>query len=314
MPKSVSQAVTEFWADEAIGRLAQSTQKRQRLTINRLLKYVDPKGPASRINRLAVNMVLNEVRGTVEESSLNAYRSDLRRFGAWLVQNDFTLSDPAAHLRSLPVVIDPKKRKPLNAGKARQVVAVAKAIHPRDGMTALLMLASGLRESEIVNLQWGNVDEDFNKIDAMRFKTKQNLPVHVTPQLRTELQQWKAFYEEKHGPIQNDWYVVPALVHRSRKPGFLYMNPEWPMQPKAPQHNLGTRVKTWLAGAGEKNLKGRASHTLRRTAANILRDQCNDIRVVQTFLGHKDVRMTELYLDIDIAQEKLRQTVQTFEI
>lgn len=328
------QAVAEFKRSERFGRLRGGSLTRQELVIRMLFscrfkhdcgQHIKMTDSSLRFTEAHVDLMLYEARQrriyspngetqarSVEESSLNTYKTDLRRFGDWLAHRKYVRDNPSAHLRNVPAKTPQAKRKPINKNQASLLIKIATETHPRDGMTAMLMLLTGMRESEIVGLRWGMINWESDVIVFPRPKQKDaEHTAFITPQLREGLEKWRAFFEERHGEIQDDWFVVPALAHREDRPGFLGMNPDWPMVPTNKQQNIGSkRVKGWLKAVGEKNLHGRASHTLRRTAANLLLASGATMREVQEFLGHKSIRETELYLDIDVARDGLRRHMQ----
>jgi integrase/recombinase XerC len=304
-------------SDEVL-RLAKSSVKKQRVAVKLLLADgtgLTAKDPVARLNRSHIDAALNQARARgVQESTMNTYRTDLRRLGGWLLSCSLVKTDPARHLRNVHSSTPKSKRRPVNADQAHSLVDIADAIHPRDGMTCLLMLTTGLRDSEVMGLRWADLDLTTRSGAAYRPKRRDYHTLHLPKQLCVALEKWQAFIEERHGPIEPTWYVVPALSQGSLPGTPTHMNRDWPMVPTRKQGTASARAKTWLAGVGEKDLKGRASHTLRRTAANILYQRCGDIRTVQTFLGHASVAMTEMYLDIDAAQDQLRTRMMDFEI
>ncbi len=314
----MSLALKEFMISDEVLRLSKSSVAKQRVAVKLLLTPsvgLVGRDPIARLNRTHIDAALNHARRRgVLNSTLNTYRTDLRRLGGWLVSVQYLKTDPARHLKNVAYQTPKSKRKPVNADQAHDLVTVADAIHPRDGMTCLLMLTTGLRDSEVMGLTWANIDLTTRTGSAYRPKRKDYHTLHLPRQLCIALEKWQGHVEERHGPIDQSWYVVPALGMGSVQGYPTSMHTEWPMVPTRQQGPAAGRVKVWLAAVGETDLKGRASHTLRRTAANLLYARCGDIRAVQTFLGHASVAMTEMYLDIDAAQDQLRRRMDDFEI
>ena len=314
----MSLAIREFMASDEVMRLAESSLVSQRVVIKILLSAdtgITGRDPIARLGRTHVDAALNIMRARgLQESTLNSYRRDLRRLGRWLLVMRYVKADPTLHLKNVTFRTPKSKRKPVDALHAHALVEAADRIHPRDGMTCLLMLTTGLRDSEVMGLTWGDLDIPGRSGSAYRPKRKDYHPLHLTRQLCLALEKWQGHVEERHGPINPRWYVVPALS-RGRAAGEPNrMSREWPMVPTRRQGTATKRAKIWLAAIGERDLVGRASHTLRRTAANLLYQRTGDIRIVQTFLGHASVGMTEAYLDIDAAQAQLRSKMEDFEI
>jgi integrase len=315
---TVSLALREFMDSDEVRRLARSSITKQGVALRLLLADgtgLTARTPIARLSRTHIDAALNQARARgVQVSTLNSYRTDLRRFGLWLLDLHYVKADPTKHLKYVSTNTPKSKRKPIDAHKAHLLVEAAERIHPRDGMTALLMLTTGLRDSEITALTWADLDLPNSSGAAYRPKRRDYHTLHLPRQLVTALEKWQAHIEERHGPIQPSWYVVPALSQGNLPGHPTSMNPEWAMIPTNRQGTASQRAKTWLRAVGETDLRGRASHTLRRTAANLLYQRTGDIRAVQTFLGHASVAMTEMYLDIDAAQDQLRAKMMDFTI
>lgn len=317
MAMSMSQCVAEFLRSQEVVRLALATRKRQTIVLNLLIKgsgnkkpVFEPSRPISQFNRSHVDDALYRVSDRME-STLNAYRTDLRRFCAWLLERGYAKRDHTHHLKNVNTETVASKKKPVANASTQALLTAAGVAHPRDGMTAALMIFTGLRESEIVELRWGNLDLENAKFTARRPKNRDYLKSFIAPPLLAALKSWKVWIEQRNGEIQSDWYVVPARAHRHDRTGHHRMNSEWPIVPTRPQTNINKRVKLWLTAIGEKDLHGRSSHTLRRTAANLVLSRPGaTIRTAQTLLGHKSAAMTENYLDKDAAKEQLQSIVQ----
>ena len=311
---SMSQAVTEFQKSESFGKLAPSTRKRQMINLNRLLTELPGNKPVAQLRRVHIDGVIAQARRNgVTGSSLNAYRTDLRRFCKWLIiYGHYKAADPSTHLENERVSTPGYKRKPISGAQARLMIELADQRHPCDGMTVLLLLVTALRGNEVCNMRWRNLDSA--KPEVFRDKIKDYHPIYTNQQLDERLAQWRAYIEERHGKINPDWYVVPARATRSDKPGYLRMNRDWPLVPTRRQSNTAKWIKPLLAGVGETDLRGRATHTLRRTAGNLFKDAGADMRQVKNLFGHASEKQSEQYLDQDAAKDEVRQAMQMFRI
>jgi integrase len=68
----------------------------------------------------------------------------------------------------------------------------------------------------------------------------------------------------------------------------------------------------WNEYAPQRNaleVKPKTFHTLRHTCAVRLYMKTRDIKIVQTLLGHRDLRNTMIYVDFVYKQEKLREAL-----
>lgn len=310
---SMLQAVTYFEAAPEFSRLSVSTKRRWKINLARLFREIQPGASVKSLKRWHIDGALNQAQQNtpnLSDGSMNAYKTDFRRFGKFLVVSELVSTNPAAHLVNQKRETPKSKRKPITLDQATRLIELAGNMHPRDGMTMILMLNTGLREVEVKGLRWRNIDLEENEAAVKRTKIKDELTIFYTPRLAEALPAWRQYYIDHHGPINPDWYVVPARasIHEGAGRQRQKMNPDWPLNPSMPQWNIAKRVKQLLEEVGEVDLWGRASHTLRRTAGNLLKQSGADIRVVKDFYGHASVAQTEAYLDID----ELRDTRKKF--
>lgn len=311
---SMSQAVVEFQKSEAFQKLAPSTQKRQLINLGRLLRELPGNKPVSQLRRVHIDGVLAQARSNgVLESSLNSYRSDLRRFCKWLIVYDhYKAADPSTHLTNAKTHTPSYKRKPISKEQARLMIQLADERHPRDGMTVRLLLVTALRGIEVFNMTWQQLTAA--NPEVRRPKINDYHPIFTTEELDEQLAAWRAYFEERHGPIEPDWFVVPALATRGDKTGHHRMNPEWPMVPTRRQTNTAKWIKKLLADIGETDLRGRATHTLRRTAGNLFLATGADMREVKKLFGHATEKQSEEYLDQDAAKDQVRRRMRKHRI
>lgn len=310
--KTVRLAIEDFMGSDEIASSARSTRRGYSVVLGRLAEEIGEKTPIAQLSRSHVDGTLSQVRGIVTEATMNSYRAALRKFGTWIVVNGYSKTNPTLHLKNGKAVNDVRKRKPIVRDQATRLIEVAYATHPRDGITALILLSTGLRDSEVVGLRWRDVDFANRVFVAYRPKVKDWHRAPWSDQLAEAMEKWRALYEERHGAVQPDWHVVPALGYRSAS-GIQRMNPDWPMEPTRMQTELGRRVKRWLRAVGETDLRGRASHTLRRTAAT-LAYEAGGVDVAQSLLGHESPAMTMKYIGLDVRAEKLRDVMRGFSI
>lgn len=314
--KTLSHCVTEFLDTDEVRKLSVSSKKRQKIVYNMLFAEFPLTQPIARLEPRHIHAALGRARDRgVTKSTMNAYKSDLRRLAKWLHDKGLTKINVAAGITNDKSSTPAYKRRPITAVQASELISVAERIHPRDGMTALLMLATGMRSVEVVGLTWGDFEISEGVVRAYRSKIEDYHEAFLIPEVTAQMRKWQTYYEERHGAVQRDWYVVPALAHKGQRPGHFTMSPAWPMVPNKIQHSVGLRVKRWLREVGETDLRGRAAHTLRRTAGNLLADTPGiEIRDVQTFFGHASVAQTEQYLDKSAARDKLRQRINGFSL
>lgn len=180
--------------------------------------------------------------------------------------------------------------------------------HPRDRILLALGLYTFCRSSELVTLRVDDVDFDANTITIFRWKTSEADVLPLVLELKEELLRWMNWYGEAVGGLQASYFLVPALYPRDMEydaqSGLL--RPSSGIQKPRPNKQMShpyepVQYALNVLGFDTKQTGG---HTLRRSGAlalfQRLRSEGYDsaIRRVGSLLGHKDTKMTEVYLGI----------------
>lgn len=150
----------------------------------------------------------------------------------------------------------------------------------------MLGVSVGGRISELLSLKvgdvWGNgkpvTDILFEKGIVKGKETARTVPVNIDGQRAVgELVGWQQLHFENHSPNR---VLFPSQKGIALK--------------RQAAHKI---LKDAFIDAG---LNGKlATHTLRKTFAQRLYDQCNDIYVIKEMLGHKNVATTQAYLGVN---------------
>ncbi len=217
-------------------------------------------------------------------ASVNKYRSVLRKMFNLGIDNGKCETNPVKKVKELRVnntrtrVLSQEEEirlyKTLNSfhkeftkeGKIRNI-----APYKKIKRFITLALNSGMRKSEMIDLKWIDINEDFTIITVLNSKSGKSREIPINNKLKLSL---KAMYKLKG------------------KNEFVFTNPE-----------TGTkfvdlkRIITSLFEAA--NLDDFTLHCCRHTFATKLLEKGADIRTVQELLGHADVRMTERYTHTD---------------
>jgi len=146
-----------------------------------------------------------------------------------------------------------------------------------------LGLGSGMRISEIIGLEVGNVFSNGKTFDRIVLekhstKSKRSRTVAVSKQAVKHLQVHLDSLSVRPGPSD------PLFPSQTR--------PRRPMS----DTNAITTLKRMFQSAGVENA---SSHSLRRTHANTLRRHGVDLKVIQEQLGHSSLAVTERYFSVD---------------
>lgn len=189
----------------------------------------------------------------------------------------------------------------------------------RDRMLVALGLFLFVRASEANEIRWGDVDLENGTILVNVSKSGIYDRMPISAELDTELRRWMVAYQEECGPLDTEWYVVPA---RTRP---VPVSKGWParmdvtmckLQPTVKYARPFVTIKRVLAKIGFElrdsngKTRGEGMHTLRRSGARALFDTLRDsgydgaLEMVQAMLHHANAQMTEVYLGLTLRQLK----------
>jgi site-specific recombinase XerC len=213
--------------------------------------------------------------GSHRPTTRRAYLSALRVFCRWATAEGLLDTDPTAGLAK---VREPRTvPRALSEGQMDRLWSVLHDDQAR--LIVVLMARLGLRCTEVATLDCSDVD----------------------PWNRTIRVVGKGSHERVL-PVPAD---VGGLLNNAvgtRTAGsVLGLRPE----------RISLLVSAWMQAAGLKadSYDGRSAHALRHTAASNLLDATKDVRLVQGFLGHSNVSVTDRYLRVANLDD-LRQALE----
>lgn len=227
-------------------------------------------------------------RSGLTSRSIARHLTTLRSFYGFLLREGRIASDPTARLplprqwRILP--------KYLNLGEINQLLGApdpSKLTGRRDRAMLELLYASGLRVSELCQLQLSDVNHELGVVRVMGKGNKQRL----VPVGRSALAALAVYREQARGKLL-----------RGRSSRYLFVTARGgPL----------TRQAFWklLVGYGKKvGIFHRLTpHAVRHSFATHLLEGGADLRSVQTMLGHADISTTQIYTHV--MRSRLRKTV-----
>jgi site-specific recombinase XerD len=172
----------------------------------------------------------------------------------------------------------PRKADPLPAILSREEVARLLGAVPEPRMRTLLttIYAAGLRISEVVGLQVGDIDSGRMTIHVRAGKGQRDRYVMLSPQLLAIL--------------RTHW-------RRTRSRSWLFPGPD-PSRPITVRTVQRARCAAVEAAGLDKSV---TVHTLRHCFATHLLEQGVDIRVIQGLLGHRHIVSTTRYARVALS-------------
>lgn len=149
----------------------------------------------------------------------------------------------------------------------------------RDRLVLELLYGSGLRVSELADLNWESIDTEQRIIRVIGKGSKERL-VPFSPGVKKLLEDWKLLSKEAgDGPVFKSEKGADRLTVRT-------------------VHRLVKR------SAERVGIYGVSPHTLRHCFATHLLENGAPLRVVQELLGHESIAATQRYLSITAEQMK----------
>lgn len=218
--------------------------------------------------------------------------SVLRAFYTWAVKGDYLKASPAAgvEMAKLPkhevVYLNPHEVRELlravytQPDEKHAAEAWARTWR-RDVAMIKLMLHQGLRISEVVKLDWRDVDfEGGTLLVHGKGNKERRLPMHQVT--RAALRELKTF-----GPSSEDKVNGPVFVTTENP------NPDVPAGQRLSTWSARRAVRKYVDAAGLA--RGYTAHKLRHTFATMLLEAGADIRDIAQQLGHESLNTTKIY-------------------
>lgn len=254
--------------------------------------------------------VMSEGKAT---ATYNARLAGAKAFFRWCQRERLLPRDhaPLDDVTSRRISRPDRHRLPVE--RFEELLDAAGRRHARDRVLCAIGLYLFLRASEVRSLRLKDLDLDAGEVHVHIKKTDDYDIMPISAELDVELRRWLAWYEAMHGPLNPDWFLVPAraLVAWKQENGqWLRDQSGTPLKPdQAMSAHMERTIKVALVDIGwqqtdNPTLQREGMHTLRRSGArayfDALVDQGYDgsLKRVSAMLHHSSVTMTERYLGI----------------
>jgi integrase len=281
--------------DEESGR-AHSTRSRLKWLLHR---WVVPRWGKLNINDIKAVAVEHWLRNLVKKDTRGAER--LARGSRAKIRNamsalynhairwEFTDKNPiAGPVKGSGVRVSSKRMSIpdiLTIGEMQKLIA---AVRLRERVLIFLDMVTGLRRGELAGLKWADIDFLNLQINVSRSVVEQHVgrcktevsqkPVPIDEYIAADLLEWYR-HTPYHAPT--DWVFATdsnrAGRKRGKQPLWLCKIMGYHIQPAAKKLSIEKRIG-W--------------HTFRRTYSTLLKDNGEDVKVVQELLRHSSIKMT----------------------
>ena len=195
----------------------------------------------------------------------------VRAFLRWCIAESLTTADP---LRNVKIPQPPKEVKP--ALQPRDIQAMLATADARARAMILVLLDTGVRSREFIDLNSGDVDLNAGTVRVRRGKTGKTRTVFISlPTVKALL----AYYREQGFPDDGD--------------------PLWRNQRTNERLTDSGMRQVLNSTAKDAGVKGAKPHAFRRTFALWSIRQGVDIHTLARLMGHASIEVLKTYLDLD---------------
>lgn len=232
-------------------------------------------------------------RAGAARSTLARRVAAVRAFTAWALRDDILTSDPAGRLvgptprRAIPEVLRRDQ-----ASTVLDVAAVraddADPLHQRDRAVVELLYATGIRVSELVGLDQGDVDWERHAVRVLGKGAKERVVPFGVP-AAAALHEWLAEGRPGvEGPHSGGAVFLGARGSR--------------IDPRVVRRIVHSAIRRDPAAPDM------GPHGLRHSMATHLLEGGADLRAVQELLGHASLATTQIYTHVSI--QRLRESYE----
>jgi site-specific recombinase XerD len=272
-------------------RLAELTCKAYERDVRACLEFLRRHGIAALVEIRTPDLrrfLAEEATHSPAPSSQARTVSALRCFFRFCVESDYSERDPAHVLRTpkkreaLPDVLDRKELSRLLDVPGREGVWTRRHAgkFERDRLLLALFAYGGLRRSELLGLDWDDVDLDRRLIRVRNAKGGRQRVIPIHPGLVPLF----LAYQATRTPLDDPALFVGVLGNR--------------LSPTI----LANTFRRYAQAAGVAKRKRITPHTLRHVFASELLSAGANLRQIQELLGHKHLDSTQRYTRVTAYQ------------
>lgn len=254
-----------FMACLLIGGKSEKTIAQYRRTAEKLAKSVQKHYTDMDVYDIRLFLAYEKSRG-VSQRTLENTRANLSAFFQWLTQEDLIPKNPIMNID--PIKFPDKVRLPFSSVEIDALRFACKT--PKERAIVELLLSTGIRVSEMTNIQIPDVDFNNLSVHITKGKGSKERTVYMNELARTHLQTY--------------------LIGRKETGIHLFYNHKHePLNPGGVRHILNMI-------AGRARITNVHPHRFRRTFASGLANRGMDIQEIKKLLGHSDINTTLEYV------------------
>ena len=290
IPKGYQEIIDEYKSYLISNKYSNSTIRGKINTLTRLFCYSKDRkiNDYSLITREVIYDFLNDVKDEYSLRSIYTITYRIKNFYDYLYDNnksDFNGNDLFPKIIKQDKVTLPSYYTKDEIIKILSAVDTTTKIGKRDYAVLLLAVTYGLRNSDIINLSFDNIDWNHNLISIIQQKTKIRLELYLTEQVKLSLLDY----------IKNARPNVES--------NHIFLKFKFPYEYNFNNKTLYRCLSKYIKKANiDVNGRKRGLHSLRHSCANNLLSNNTQLPVITGIFGHSSTNTTKTYLSIDLNQ------------
>lgn len=264
---------------------------------NYIKPYLIADLPINAIKSLKVQQYYNELtKNNASPSTVKKTHKLLKQFFSYTDKEGYIIKNPCMNI-SLPkekknnakTIIKNKKTK-FSYFSEEEIPILLKAFENNKYKDIIVFaLATGMRQGEILGLQWEDVDFENKEINIIHnLNTSANILENGIKIYETKLLEPKSESSTRTIPMNDTIYNI--LQNIDHTCSYVFSSNGSCINAKILQ-------KVWKKTLLDNNIPYRKFHDLRHTAATLLLTYGADLETVKEILGHSSITMTEIYVD-----------------
>lgn len=249
----------------------------------------------SKINPIQIQNYYNQLSKTKTYSQINTLNTILKVFFNWCNVNGYIVKNPCSNLnlKGNKTDIINHKRKEVEILNSKEIKTIKKYIKDSDfELLFLLDLGTGLRQGELLALDWNHID--LKKKEIKIEQSAKEVYIYDDSEhkhIETVIQTPKTQNSFRTIPLPSS--LIDKLKEKDNKEGYLFLDNEG-------QLLKGKNVSTkWTKILKECNIPHKKFHSIRHTYGSMLLQKGVDIETVAELMGHTAISITQIYMHSD---------------
>ncbi|WP_057940465.1 tyrosine-type recombinase/integrase [Algoriphagus resistens] len=221
--------------------------------------------------------VIDLVDSGLSTTSVNRKIATLRSYYKFLLRTRIISKDPTYKLKGLK---NPKKLPEFVQEETILAVLNESVYEPtfegqRDKMVMEFLYLTGVRLSELVGLQWSDINLIEDSVKVLGKRKKERI-IPITKGLKQNILLYKKVFEETFSKVGQSEYFIVSNQQKQSYPMMIF---------RIVRHYLDLFAQT----------SKRSPHVLRHTFATHLLNKGADLNAVKDLLGHSSLAATQVY-------------------